>query len=151
MAKLVGVFWLFTVLLFLPFLLYGYAGAPDLLSLGFGHSDQEVISKGTFFYLAVGLFFMANISMYLAAKLIKLRFPKRQLFYYLRQWLRSFAGISNIFLTFLLLFISMSNSTESFNLSRYKFLVYVGPILLIAWLVLLVVIFIRQGRREPVV
>jgi len=151
MAKLVGVFWFFTLLLFLLFLFYGYAGAPEELSLGFGQPGQYLISKGMLFYLGAGLFFLVNISCYLGAKLMKLRFQKRQIFYYLRQWLRGFAGISNIFLTFLLLFISMYNSSESFNLSRYEFLVYVGPILLIGWLILLVVIFMRQGKREPVV
>ena len=151
MAKLIGVFWFFTLLLFLLFFFYSYAAAPEQLSISFGQPDQNVITKETYFYLGIGLFLLTNISFYLASKLMKLRSPDKPLYFYLRQWLRSFAGLSNLFLIILLVLLGLSNSEENFDLTHYDFLIYFGPIPLVAWLGLLVFLLFRQGSRQPVV
>lgn len=140
--RLSNFFWIISCLLFLVALSYIYAFLPPTVSV---FTDKEGIpefflSSSQFFFIAMSIFIFTNLLLYVLKELIineranVLNFFKNGLIVPFASWLISFAMVLNIFFIASMAFISIYNNATNLNIKDYTLLVYIGPVLIGAWL-----------------
>ncbi|MDN5216744.1 hypothetical protein QQ020_32035 [Fulvivirgaceae bacterium BMA12] len=132
---------------FLGVLLFVYAYLPNTVKLPLDYLEATEITmeKGNLFYTVIGVFALVSMVSFFATRMIN-TLPAREMNFKrnLNSWSISFMAIINIFLIFSLIIISIINDSESTVSSYYALLAYIGPILLVLWLVLLVFLITRR-------
>lgn len=157
MDKFVGFFRSVTYLLFLAALLWSYAymvGQVDY-GLGLGY-DEPIMDKNTYFFSAVGVFLLVNLTISWCLKnlkKIKTSDSGSGLRNYgfkqdLLVWFKGLGGILNLVLSMIMFFIGLMNIAESRNAMTLGFYVYLGPILLVAWFIYLAIILSKSRTTE---
>lgn len=132
---------------FLGVLLFVYAYLPDTVKLPLDYLEVKEITmqKGSLFYTIIGVFALVSMVSFFVTRMIN-TLPATEMDFKrnLNSWSISFMAIINIFLIFSLIIISIINDSESTVSSHYSVLAYIGPILLVLWLVLLVFLISRR-------
>ncbi len=107
------------------------------------------IDVETFFYYSLGLFVLLYLLFFIFERVLmsmnngkkKKGFINSSAFL---GWLNTFSISTNILLISYVVFIGFLNSENSLKMMNYVFLLYLGPILILACLILLPVLFIKH-------
>ncbi|MFC2125279.1 hypothetical protein ACFLU5_10740 [Bacteroidota bacterium] len=142
-----------SALTYLVILLTTYAYMPEKVGYLFNEYREPVntFSRGIYFYSFLGLFFVVNTMLLLFEKQILSRLMSPNNVYLkgrLTDWIRIFTGTSNIFIVLVMIFLVFVNSHGSVPAEQAIFLVYLGLLMIIACLIWLVVIAIKQDRPD---
>lgn len=138
MIKAVRVLNLFSTLLFAAILLLVYAYLPisvDLNLQGIGEMHKQ-----DFFYNAIIIFLVLNILLRVIVKI-----GLRKLETNLNAWVSAIIFILNLYLTLIIGFIGVWNNSTSIEPSDYAYLNYMGPVLLIIWVVGLIFLVFKKS------
>lgn len=134
-------------LMFMGVLLYVYAYLPDpvKLPIDLGGIREIFVNKGNLFYAMIGLFTIVSLTSFAVVRLIR-TLPAKEMNFKknLTNWSLSFLVVINIFLILSLTIIGIINSTEQVSIGSYATLAYIGPVLLIIWLFLLVLVITKR-------
>ena len=130
MLKAVNLLKVFSIVLFLVILSLVYAYLPIMVKLRPLESGF-LLHKETFFYYAVAIFVIVNVTMLGFQKLFEQRISGVTT----RAWVRGFTFVINLYFTFLLGFIGVINNTAHLNPSGFAYLNYLGPVLVFSWLI----------------
>lgn len=145
-GRFIKVFWFFTLLGGLASLLYVYAGLSQDTQIYLSNVNQLFSNKETFFYVALAILAIQNFAFYALSK--NLKYNNESLRTLLINWFISFAGILNIFYIVMVHFVYLINSRADFNFDNFGFLAFVALGLVIAWLLALPVLVIREVKKS---
>ena len=147
--KFINTAWIFTFLGFLVVLSLSYASVPEQVAYhtdGQGVSDQFV-GKETFFYLALGIFVVVNITCFIFFRLLRAIPDNSSLFYRselfkdrISAWFSSFTTVINIFVICIVAYLSLFNTQGDYHISQFNWIIFVAPVLfaaVILWLLVL--------------
>ena len=138
MIKAVRVLNLFSTFLFAIILLLVYAYLPisvDLNLQGIGNMHKQ-----DFFYNAIIVFLVFNILIRLVVKVGLRNLPSQLL-----AWISLIILIVNVYFTLLIGFIGVWNNSTHISPSSYAYLNYMGPILLIIWVIGLIFLAFKKS------
>ncbi len=142
MIKVVGIVKFLSIVLFLGILGLSYAYLPVKTAV-LPDSRDILIDRGTFFYMAAGFFTFVNIIFsYLSRTLWK----KMSAGPSVQAWLLLLTPVVNIYLAMLVGFVAVLNNPIDIPPASYSYLNYLGPILIMAWLVGLIVVFLKRRK-----
>ncbi len=154
-TRLAKVFYFISVFFFIVGFLYIYASLPEKVTYelsGDGSTGKE-LGRDTFFFIAMGTFVVLNLLIVVPAKMAENNFslrvrkllrvgdPFRD---QMLSWVYSFAGIFNVNLIILSLYVSRINSFVGNQSGWFDFIYYLGPLLLLLWILGL---FFLLGKR----
>lgn len=147
MNKIIKLCYYVSIPTFLIFLLYNYALLPEQIGVLFdelGLSELNV-TKSIFFYVSLGSFILSNGLFYAYQSLSKAVNSKSndEFSFTFDDWVSGLSLIINTTFILLVLFVGIYYSRD-INPLHYTFLIYLGPILLIAWFFYLVFLKIVQ-------
>jgi uncharacterized membrane protein len=137
MTKLFRFFWYLSLLLFLGVLLYVYAAFSQEVRLQIADADYSY-SKEQFFYGSLALFAAVNVVFYYASKVVdkagksqgSLKGSSE-----IKIGLDGLKVVVNITLISLMVFLGASSRSTAGAVSQYGWIVYIGPVLFIVWLI----------------
>ena len=144
MNKFLKFFTNISIVIFLLALLLVYAFLPDPLGILFDKNGSTVyeISKGIFFYTTLFIFVIIQIIFILFKRVSGKKLNIQGL--YLYTWFQGFHLAVNLFIILMLLFIGFANNAVDYSYGSIQFLVYLGPLIVILWLVMLPVFMILK-------
>lgn len=142
MPKLIKAFWFISVLGVLVALLYVYAALPEHVVYNLA---EDGVSRDTFFYISLAIVTLSNFALYALSK--NLRYKNLNINVIISSWALSFAGVLNFFFIVTMNFFFLFNSGEKFNYNSFGYLIIVGLILIIIWVLGLPVFLIREKNR----
>jgi hypothetical protein len=144
MNKFLKFFINISIVIFLLALLLVYAFLPDPLGILFDKNGSIVydISKGAFFYTALFMYVIIQIILILFKREsgIKLNVQRP----YLKTWFQGFHLAVNMFIILMLLFVGLANNAVDYSYGSIMFLVYLAPLIVVVWLVVLPVLIILK-------
>lgn len=150
MIRIISVFTSLTFILFLAILLIVYAFLPDPVGILFYKDGNTVyeITRNTFFYTSLGLFFLLQLAFYLFRIYVLnrglYRLDKRDL----ATWFRGMFLCVNIFFILLVIYIGLANNAINYSYSSIINLAFIGPFILLGWLMLLPVFYLSSIQKN---
>ena len=152
MARIYKFYRSLSVFFYLVILLITYAYMPEKVGYLFNEYEEPIraITRGTYFYSFLGLFIVVNTMLYLFDKQALSHLVSTSNMYLkerLTDWIRIFTGTSNMFMVLVMIFLVFSNSPNSVPIEQAIYLVYFGLLMIIACLIWLAGIAIRQDRQ----
>ncbi len=158
MRRVVSFVRVLSLLFFLGALLFVYAYLPENVSLYSDNLGTPVyyIGKSQFFYYAFAFFIVVNLMLFIMIKVLagvrvtpgKGLFSSEPFKENTLIWIEVLVSIINIFFTTGAAFIGIYNDRTAFELSNFTYLVYLGIILLIGW-ILSYVFVLRYRAYQP--
>ena len=145
MNKFLKFFTNISVIIFLPALLLVYAFLPDPLGILFDKDGSTVheLSKDTFFYALLFMFVIIQTILILfkrgTGKKLNVKRP------YIHTWFQGFHLTVNLFILLMLIFIGFANNAIDYSYGSVLFLVYLAPLIVILWLLMLP-LFLKPGK-----
>jgi hypothetical protein len=140
MGRVIKGFWLLTLLLVFGILMYVYASLPEVVY----YSEVNSLDNNAFFYVALGIIAFVNFPLYA----ISLKFKKQQaLAQAIYGWIFTLATVFNGFLFVALQYINLFNSTERVNYGYYGYYLYICLALLVACMVALPILFLKNYKK----
>ncbi len=150
-SRIVKFIWLVSVVVFLAMLLWIYAYLPNRVGVMADYEGvaDTFLSKGNFFYLAIGLFLLVNGSLFIMRRLLAPdtyapRNAKTGLRADLADWMLGFAASLNVFFILSMTYLSIFNNQDGGDSSLFGSLVMVGPVLIALMLLVLVYLFFKK-------
>lgn len=137
MIKAIKVLNRISVLLFSAIFLLVYAYLPIAVDLGVEGLGQ--LHKQNFFYYFFGAFMVINILLRVTTNM-----ETKNLKEELLSWIRSIVFIVNFYLTTLVGFIGVLNNTNHINPESFAYLSYLGPTLLVIWVIGLIFLLVKN-------
>lgn len=146
MIKAIKFVQILSIILFLIVLSLGYAYLPVRVQL-LPYSRELLVPRDFFFYLAGGLFLALYIitSIFMQFTLNSIQKLTNEI---TAVWWRALPVAINIYLTLLVGFTVVFNNPESIPTTNYNYLNYMGPIILLFWLVGFVVSLVQSRRTS---
>lgn len=126
--KLLKAVWFLSMVAALGALLYVYASLPQDVIVQDEENSNVSVSNEVFFYVAMVLIAIMNVTVYLIAKVFKRQED-------LRTWFYGLITTLNIFFIIGLNFIALYNSSERFDYDRIAFIIYGSLGLILIWAV----------------
>jgi len=154
-TRLAKAFYFLTVTFFIIAFLYIYASLPQNVVYeagGTGPLDKQV-SQDAFFFVSVAVFLVLNLLLVIPAKMIENQTIQSFKRFFrvgdafrenMLSWIYSFAGIFNINLAILLVYILKINVMDGPASENLAFIFYLVPLLLMVWVIAL---FILLGKK----
>lgn len=128
--------WMLSFLFYLLVLILVYMNLPEISRLpALGTFGSENVSKSNTFYIALGSFFLINLLILLMVKMIDLNRTKR--FYFTQSWIYGLGATVNLFWTILVFYLLHYNNIQVTSDGFASFLLYLGPSILLLWLIYL--------------
>lgn len=142
MNKFLKFFTNISIVLFLVVLLLVYAFLPDPLGIIFDKKGATMheMSKETFFYSTLFIFVIIQVVLILFKKGSGLKIRIRDA--YFNTWLQGFHLSINLFVILMLMFIGLANNAVDYSYGSIQFLVYLAPLIVILWLLVLPVMIL---------
>lgn len=149
MERLIKLLYLISILAFLVMMLYVYAFLPDDVNLSsiFG---TTILSKSYFFYTTIILFVVLNLLASFFTYILRgiLSKPNALVSKEKRDsiivWGSALKLIISIFFTLSITFIGMQQNDDHLDISDFGFLVYIGPVLLIMWILSIFILLLKK-------
>jgi Na+/H+ antiporter NhaC len=152
-------FYFISMGLFLFVLLYAYASMPDFATYEQNSKGLPLkqVSKESFFYITVIVFFIYNVILIVPAKLIEMKnnTPLRRLFPVgdtfrdpMVAWIYSFIAVLNISISIMVFYIHSLTNQNEIESSEYNLFFYVVPVLLVVWVIGL--LYLLAGKMKQV-
>ncbi|MBV6640398.1 MAG: hypothetical protein KI791_06760 [Cyclobacteriaceae bacterium] len=138
MLKAVKLIKVFSVLIFLGTLSLVYAYMPIMVKLD--EEGMAEINKENFFYSAVGIFIAVNVLILVIQNIIN----KKAIDEFLKAWIGGFTFIFNLYLSLIIGFLGVLNNPAHIPASNYYYLNWLGPILILGWLVGLIFLVLKR-------
>ena len=149
---------IFSIIIFLGVLILVYAYLPQQVGFTVDRSGfiNDHISREYFFYGMLVLFVISNILCIGLGKALEQipaqhKTPQGGTVFFnaatknaIIGWIKSFCIILNAVFIFGLMYIGMLNNTESIKGGNFGIFLFIGPVLVIIWILMLVFIIIRQ-------
>jgi hypothetical protein len=142
MHKLIKFFRIISLGIFLAILLYIYAVLPERVLIFKEGTYSHYMTKDTFFYSTLGVFFFVNVLIFAAIYFLR-GFLYSNLRVMVISWLNGFSTVLNLFFGLAILAILVINIGSS-NVYAGAFF-YGGLSLVFIWLLLLVYVFKKVG------
>ncbi|GAB2989450.1 DNA topoisomerase IV [uncultured Cyclobacterium sp.] len=151
-------FYFLSIGLFLFVFMYAYASMPDFATYEQNSKGLPVkqVSKESFFYFTVILFFVYNVLLVIPGKMIEMKgsnalhrlFPVGDSYRdRILAWIYSFIGVGNLCLSIMVFYIhSLTNQNEIRN-TEYNVFFYLVPILLAAWVIGLFIVLVGKMKQ----
>jgi hypothetical protein len=146
--RILKLFWLVSILVFLFVLLYSYAGYPENVAIFYNKSGfaELFISKSNIFYIGLGLFVLVNgVFLAFGSTLEKLNSWTETKKIEVSGWINGFLLFFNLFLVVSLGFIGTVNGEELQKINAYGSLVIGGIVLIFLWLLYLAYILLKPA------
>ena len=124
--KLFKAVWFLSMLAVLANLLYVYASLPEQVSLGEEGVEVNSVGREAFFYAAMVVIGIANLTVYLFSKKLT---PNEDF----RSWVHGLVITINIFFIVGMSFITLYNSSERYDFGRIKFIIFSSVGLVALW------------------
>ncbi|WP_420578426.1 hypothetical protein [Ekhidna sp.] len=140
MTKAIKVLNRFSILLFSAIFLLVYAYLP--ISVDMEIEGVKQLHKQHFFYYFFGAFMVLNIALKVATS-----YGTKNMNEELSAWSRSIVFILNFYFTTIVGFIGVLNNSTHINPGDYAYLTYLGPALLLIWVIGLIFLFIRKSKQ----
>ena len=137
MIKSIKVLNLFSTLLFGIILLLVYAYLP--ISVDVNIEGVSTVHKQTFFYVALSSFLVINVLLRLITRFGFTKFNET-----LKGWVSLVVLVVNVYLTLLVGFIGVWNNATSISPDGYGYLNYIGPFLLVCWIIGLIFLVFKN-------
>jgi hypothetical protein len=151
-----------SVIIFLGVLILVYAYLPQQVGFSIGRSGllSENISREYFFYGMLAAFVISNILCIGLGKALeqlpaRTATPGRGAVFFNEAtknavigWIKSFCFILNAVFIFGLMYVGMLNNAESIKGNNFGLFLFIGPVLVVIWLLLLIFIIIRQKIKS---
>jgi len=124
--KILKVIWVFSLLGTMASFMYVYAGLPENVVVN-ENPETLVLSKETFFYIALALIAIANALVFAVSRI----FPEKEAGF--KAWFYGLIACANLFFVTGLSFISLYNSNEKYDFARLGVIIYGSVGLLLVW------------------
>lgn len=132
MSKLIAFFKTISLGVFIATLLYVYAMLPSQVFVFQEEAGPFLVSKNSFFYFALGMFFIINVLIYTASYFLKRVFTANAMSIILNTWLNGFSLFINLFFSLSVAALwAVNNSIIGFSV---KLLFYGGLSMVILWI-----------------
>jgi hypothetical protein len=152
-------FYFLSIGLFLFVLLYAYASMPDFATYEQNSEGLPLkqVSKESFFYITVIVFFIYNVILIVPAKLIEMKnsTPLRRLFPVgdtfrdpMVAWIYSFIAVLNLSISIMVFYIHSLTNQNEIDSSEYNFFFYLVPVFLVVWVFGL--LYLLAGKMKQV-
>jgi len=138
MINVIKVLNVFSTILFAAILLLVYAYLP--INVDINIEGVSSIHKQTLFYQLLGGFLVINLLLRLT-----INFGFRKLPDLLKAWITVLIFIVNFYCTLMVGFIGVWNNSTHISPEGYAYLNYIGPILMIIWVVGLIFLVIKKS------
>jgi hypothetical protein len=125
-VRIFRLIWFLSVLAVLIALLYHYAYLPEEVVVGQRDVNFITLGRDTFFYITLSVLALINVTVFV----VKALAGKSIAF---QAWFYGFVGVINFFLIIALSFIMLFNSSESYNFSSIRVIIYGSVFLVGAW------------------
>ncbi|MFY0594524.1 hypothetical protein [Roseivirga sp.] len=155
MEKFIGFFRNVTIALFTGALIWSYAFLASQVNYRFDPAGDALgtASKDTYFFGAIVIFLIINVVCFWFVKTLKkisttddgTGIKNRSLKQDIINWVKGFAGVLNLFLSLVLVFLGLMNMSADYNIKTMGFYVYLGPVLILVWFFYLAAIL---GKRR---
>ena len=155
MDRLIRFFRTVTWLGFLGALVWSYAYIPDEIAYTLNSKNQPsaFASKEDFFFISLTVFILVNVVCITFAGTLKkvktqengVGIRNRSLKLDIITWIHGFSGMVNLFFSLLLLFIGYINGVQAYQVKGFGSMIYIGPVMIIGWLVYL---FVLLGKKR---
>lgn len=155
------VFHFFSVLLFIFSFLFIYASLSE--QVAYAIDDQGVIlkqvSKESFFYIGIIFFVVLNVLIVFPGKMVENQSTRnlKRLFPVgdpsrdrMLTWIYSFAGIINVCLAIMMLFVKSINHQNEISMSEFSFFFYLIPVFFVVWIIALFWILLEKFKSVQV-
>lgn len=154
-----------SIIIFLGVLVLVYAYLPQQVDFTIDRSGlfAETISREFFFYGMLAIFVISNILCIGLGKALE-QLPAQHkkpgggaVFFNAATknaiigWIKSFCFILNAVFIFGLMYIGMLNNADSIKGDNFGLFLFIGPVLVIIWLLLLVFIILRQKIKSAAI
>ncbi len=140
MGRVIKGFWFVTLMLVFGILMYVFASLPETVY----YSATSSLDRDTFFYIALAIIVFANFPLYTISRKFKNEEALSQALY---GWIYTLATILNGFLFIVLQYINLFNSSEKVNYTYYLYFLYICLAFLIACIIALPVIFVKNIKK----
>ncbi|MEQ8551487.1 MAG: hypothetical protein RLQ12_16025 [Cyclobacteriaceae bacterium] len=138
MLKVVNLVKVFSVLIFLGTLSLVYAYMPIMVKLD--EEGMTEIHKENFFYGSVGVFIVVNVLILIIQNMIN----KKAIDEFLKAWVGGFTFVFNLYLAFIIGFLGVLNNPTHIPASSYYYLNWLGPIMVLVWLIGLIFLVLKR-------
>lgn len=148
MNRMAGFFRNVSWLVYMGALLWAYAYLTNEVAYRYNADGVTVnlIDKDTFFFVGLSAFILINaVCMGFNVVLKKIKTTEdgqgirnRSLKLDVIGWVKGFAGVLNMFLSLIIIFLIYLNGSEEFRVGGLGFFVWIGPIMLVGWFFYLV-------------
>lgn len=138
MLKVVNLVKVFSAIIFLGTLSWVYAYMPIMVKM-----DEEGVTqvhKENFFYGGIILFVVINAIILFIQNILNKRVSSELL----KSWVGGFTFVFNLYLSFIIGFLGVLNNATHIPPSNYYYLNYLGPILILAWLIVLIFLVLKN-------
>ncbi|XOV94745.1 MAG: hypothetical protein ACFHWX_08575 [Bacteroidota bacterium] len=138
MLKVVNLVKVFSAFIFLGTLSLVYAYMPIMVDM-----DEEGVTqihKENFFYGAIITFVLVNAIILFIQNILNKRVQSELL----KSWVGGFTFVFNLYLSFIVGFLGVLNNAAHIPPSNYYYLNYLGPILIFAWLIVLIFLVLKN-------
>lgn len=161
LGRLVKVFWMFSLIVFLGVLLYVYVKLPPFISLTKEQTSFKFMNfeKSTIFYWSLTVFILSNIAWYLIVRVLgnissrstsdSKKFLTRSKISALVNWLNGFSSLINIIIILSLLFLNILFSENKRGLDQIVNVIYGFLILIGVWFLVLGFLVAKNEKSEP--
>ncbi len=127
-AKVLRGVWFLSVLISFGALLYAYASMPVELVIGQKGVSLTMVSREIAFYVALALFAIVNVFVFLVRKF-------RKTDHDFMAWFYGLVVTLNIFMVIALSFVTVANIGEKYDFSNVGYLIYGSIGLVMIWLI----------------
>ncbi|MEQ8906838.1 hypothetical protein [Ekhidna sp.] len=126
-----------SIIFFMAILLLVYAYLPIMVDLNV--EELKDFHKQTFFYYTVGGFVVVNVILKLVTSLGAKYLPKEP-----QAWLNAIIFVINFNITLIVGFIGVWNNPAHIEPESFAYLNYMGPILIIIWVIGLIFLYFKK-------
>ncbi len=138
MLKVVNLVKIFSVFIFLGTLTLIYAYMPIMVKLA--EEGELEIQKENFFYASIGIFVVVNLAILVIQNILNAKLSSEVL----KSWIGGFTFVFNLYLSFLVGYMGVFNNLSHISANSYFYLNWLGPILLLLWLIGLIFLILKR-------
>ena len=143
MYRLFKAGWYISIVMFLGTLLYIYAGMTEKMTFSGTIGVLGYFTKNEFFYLTFGVFLIVNIFSYVLVRLLEIRMKNSKLIHTWVGGLFGFSCVVNFFFITSLFALSFFQN----GILDFFYLAYVGPALIVIWMITFPVMLLRERSK----
>ncbi|MFY0600643.1 MAG: hypothetical protein JXR03_13305 [Cyclobacteriaceae bacterium] len=141
MVKAVNSLKILSLLVLLVTLLFVYAFLPVMVNLNPDVSGWS-LHKEYFFYVVVGASLILNIFLIFAERTLSSIISSEEI----NAWIKGFSFVLNLYFSFLIGYVAVINNQNHFQSGSYAYLNYLGPILVLVWIIGLIFLSLKRNK-----